>query len=67
MSSSATLIFFTSLIGVTNFRIVSSDNCLFLLSSETGEVEDVLSDSNGVISSALSTKRLSASMSMVDN
>ena len=72
VSSSAALIFFTSLLGVTNFRIMSSDSCLFVLSSETGqcvEVEDVLSDSHGVVSSALSTstKHLSASMSMVDN
>ena len=70
VSSSAALIFFTSLLGVTNFHIMSSDNCLFVLSSETGEcveVEDVLSDSHGVVSSALSTKHISASMSMVDN
>ena len=46
-------IFLTSLLGVTNFLIISSDNNWLELASElakSGEVEEVLPDSTSVVS-----------------
>ena len=70
-----TFTWFFSMLGITNFRIISSDNNWLVLVSELvkfGEVDEVLPDSPSVVRWILyvhgfSTKRLKVSKSMVDN